>query len=148
MNSLLSGPYVYTIGDAPLEIPKIAPGAVQRDSCATNCVVELDNPSRHAWFIDNPGNPNIQISSSDISLVARQDEVPFSDIEWSTSSPGSCNESTNPVYWLKNPCQDLVAGSSTVIVDDKTFVDQTVDLNDPVSKVYSVGTFTDTISTS
>ena len=71
----------------------------------------------------------------------------FSDIVWSTSSPGICSDSFSPVFWLTNPCQDLAGGSSTVI-NDNSLNTAFVNLNDPNPLVYNPGFFSDTVSDS
>ena len=47
----MSSEYTYTIGDAPLLIPK--PITVLADACSSQCVITATNPG-HSWFTETP----------------------------------------------------------------------------------------------
>ena len=88
------------MGVNKLVIQKPAAGTFKADSCATVCTITTTNS--HSWFVER--NNDYVIETSDVSLVSQQDSVTITDIEISTTSPGSCNDSFFPQIILKNPC--------------------------------------------
>ena len=142
LSEVLEPAYWYHIA-APWTITIYKPIHVKADSCSTTCQIGSSNPSNHAWFTDE--GDRFVIESFDMSLVSGQDSLDVTDISITTNSPGSCSDSFNPMISMRNPCQALWQGVSTVITNP-TMVDQTINLDDPNPVIYNVGHFADSVS--
>ena len=139
LDEILDNTYSYTIGDPAVIIDKPAPGEVTTYSCSTDCVVEASNLNGHTWFIEE--STQFKIVSSDVSLVAGEEDITFTDVSISTNSPGSCSDSLGISIQLINPCKDTTIGLPPL-------TNQQVTLNDPDPVYYNPGTYTDTVSLS